>query len=328
MLKTGLPIIKALEVFIDEKRGQAGAPLKKIMAQLEMGKSLSQALSSYPRVFDKVYISVVRSGEAMGKLAETLIYLGRQLKREHDLSSKVKSALIYPVVVLTAMVAVMSFIALSVVPKIVTFAQNSGVQLPPITRIMIAVTTTIGQYWPVMLASLAVIVVLFWRGAKTKHGRTLIDKVILRLPLIGSLVRRYNQVRFARLLSGFYRYGINVEAAFDILSDCLGNASYSDGCRRIKQRLMRGESLSNALTHEEELFTGIMSRVIKGAEQTGALDQTLLKLAVFYEKELNDKLNNLTVIIEPILILLLGAGVVGIALAVIVPIYKVTSQLR
>ena len=119
-----------------------------------------------------------------------------------------------------------------------------------------------------------------------------------------------------------------MESAFEIRADCLGSASYSSGCRRIKQRLMRGESLSNALTHEDKLFTGIMGRVIKGAEQTGVLDQTLLKLAQFYEKELNGKLNNLTAIIEPILILFLGAGVLGIALAVIVPIYKITSQLR
>ena len=328
MLKTGVPIIKAIEVFVDEKGGQAAQPLKKIMSQLEMGRSLSQALAGYPRIFDKVYISVVRSGEAMGKLAETLIYLGRQLKREHDLRNKVKAALIYPTVVLTAMVVVMSFISFSVVPKIVTFAQNSGAQLPPITLIMIAVTTFIQKYWPGLLLILGITIILTWRGMQTDQGRILVDRLVLRLPLVGNLMRRYHQVRFARLLSGFYRYGINVESAFDILADCLGSASYSSGCRRIKQRLMRGESLSNALTNEDKLFTGIMGRVIKGAEQTGVLDQTLLKLAQFYEKELNGKLNNLTAIIEPILILFLGAGVLGIALAVIVPIYKITSQLR
>lgn len=328
MLKTGLPIIKAIEVFVDEKKGQATQPLKKIMAQLEMGSSLSQALALYPRVFDKVYISVVHSGEAMGKLAETLIYLGRQLKREHDLRNRVKAALIYPSVVLTAMIMVMGFISFSVVPKIVVFAQNSGAQLPQITRTIIAVTVLIQKYWSAILVVLGIAVVLIWRGIKTAHGRIMADKLVLGLPLIGSLIRRYNQVRFARLLSGFYRYGINVEEAFDILADCLGSASYAAGCHRIKQRLTRGESLSNALTHEDELFSGIMSRVIKGAEQTGVLDQTLLKLAQFYEKELNDRLSNLTAIIEPILILFLGAGVLGIAMAVIVPIYKITSQLK
>ena len=205
MLKTGVPIIKAIEVFVDEKGGQAAQPLKKIMSQLEMGRSLSQALAGYPRIFDKVYISVVRSGEAMGKLAETLIYLGRQLKREHDLRNKVKAALIYPTVVLTAMVVVMSFISFSVVPKIVTFAQNSGAQLPPITLIMIAVTTFIQKYWPGLLLILGITIILTWRGMQTDQGRILVDRLVLRLPLVGNLMRRYHQVRFARLLSGFHR---------------------------------------------------------------------------------------------------------------------------
>lgn len=328
MLRTGLPIIKAIEVFVDEKHGQTSTPLKKIMAQLEMGKSLSESLVIYPKIFDQVYISVVHSGETMGKLADSLIYLGRQLKREHDLKNKVRSAMLYPAVVLTAMVAVMSFISMSVVPKIAVFAQNSGAKLPVITLAMIKITAILQQYWPVILGIIIGSVGLLWRGIKTEHGQILVDRIVLKLPLVGSLIRQYNQVRFARLLSGFYRYGINVETAFDILTDCLGSASYSAGCRRIKQRLTRGESLSNSLAREDQLFSGIMSRVVKGAEQTGVLDQTLLKLARFYEKELNDKLNNMTSIIEPILILLLGAGVLGIAMAVIVPIYKVTSQLR
>lgn len=328
MLRTGLPIIKALEVFIDEKQGRGASPLKKIMAQLEMGKSLSQALSIYPRVFDTVYISIVRSGEAMGKLAETLIYLGRQLKREQALRTKVRSALIYPAVVLISMAAVMIFITLSVVPKIVTFAQNSGAPLPLATQAIIAVTMWLSRYWLAVTIGAVLGLIGLWRAVQTEMGKKAVDQLILRLPLIGQMVRRYNQVRFTRLLSGFYRYGISVEASFDILSDCLGNAGYSSACRRIKQRLIRGENLSNSLALEQALFSGIIVRVVKGGEQTGVLDQTLLKLAIYYERELNDKLNNLTAIIEPILILLLGVGVLGIALAVIVPIYKVTSQLR
>jgi type IV pilus assembly protein PilC len=298
------------------------------METLKAGKSLSEALAGYPKIFDKVYVNVVKAGETMGKLADSLSYLGDQLKREHDLKSKVKSAMAYPVVVLTAMFGVMTFLALSVVPKIVKFTENVGAKLPQVTVIIISVTEFLQDYWLfVVLVGIGLIIGM-WRMMKTKQGRRLVDRLLLKLPVVGGLLKRYNQARFARLLSGFYRYGISVELAFEILSDSLGNYYYSEACRRMKQRLMTGRSLSVVLSTEKELFSGMMGRVVKGAEQTGVLDETLLKLAVFYEEELEVSLNNLTTIIEPVLIVLLGIGVIGIALAVIVPIYRVTSQVK
>jgi len=328
MLKTGLPVTKALEAFVDEKQTRMSVPIKRIMETLKAGKSLSEALTDYPKIFDKVYINVVKAGETMGKLADSLSYLGDQLKREHDLKAKVKAAMAYPLVVLMAMFGVMTFIALSVVPKIVKFTENVGAQLPQITQIIISVTEFLREYWVfVMLIGIGLIIGM-WRMMKTKQGRRLVDGLLLKLPVVGGLIKRYNQARFARLLSGFYRYGISVELAFEILSDSLGNYYYSDACRRMKQRLMTGRSLSVVMSAEKELFSGMMGRVVKGAEQTGVLDETLLKLAVFYEEELEASLNNLTTIIEPVLIVLLGIGVIGIALAVILPIYRVTSQVR
>jgi type IV pilus assembly protein PilC len=328
MLKTGLPVTRALEAFVDEKQTRMSLPIKRIMEQLRGGKSLSEALQSHPNVFDKIYVNVVRSGETMGKLAESLEYLGEQLKREHELKAKVKSALIYPIVVLVAMFGVMTFIALSVVPKIVVFAKNAGAELPQITQIIVAATEFIRQYWWFLILVMLGLMVGSWRLLKTRQGRKTIDGLLLKVPVVGELIKRYNQARFSRLLSGFYRYGISVEVAFDILTESLGNYHYSQACRRMKQRLTMGRSLSEVLDSERELFSGIIGRVVKGAEQTGVLDETLLKLALFYEDELGVSLNNLTTIIEPVLIMFLGVGVIGIALAVIVPIYRVTSQLR
>ncbi len=328
MLKTGLPVTKALEAFVDEKQTRMSMPIKRIMEILKAGKSLSEALAGYPKIFDKVYVNVVKAGETMGKLAESLSYLGDQLKREYDLRAKVKSAMAYPVVVLMAMFGVMTFIALSVVPKIVKFTENAGAKLPQVTAMIIGGTEFLREYWLFVLLVGIGLIIGMWRMMKTKSGRRFADGLLLKLPVIGKLIKRYNQARFARLLSGFYRYGISVELAFEILADSLENYYYSEACKRMKQRLMTGRSLSVVLSAEKELFSGMMGRVVKGAEQTGVLDETLLKLAVFYEEELETALNNLTTIIEPVLIVLLGIGVIGIALAVIVPIYQVTSQLR
>jgi len=328
MLKAGLSITKAIEVFIDEKQTKASIPLRKIISKLESGKKLSEAFSTYPKIFDQVYINVVRSGEATGKLDESLDYMAKQLKQEYQLASKVKSAMIYPIVVLTAMIGVMSFITLSVVPKIVDFAKNAGAELPQITKILVFVTEFCRQFWPFFILIFLILTIILWRLIHTKKGKRFIDGFFLKIPIIGTLIRRYNQARFTRLLSGFFHYGISVDRAFEILSDSLSNSFYSEACFRMKSKLMLGSSLSAVLTSEKELFSTIMNQVVKGAEKTGVLDETLMKLAIFYEEELETSLNNLTSIIEPILIIFLGIGVIGIALSVIVPIYRVTSQLR
>ncbi|AKM78807.1 MAG: Type II secretion system protein [Candidatus Beckwithbacteria bacterium GW2011_GWB1_47_15] len=328
MLKTGLPIIEAIEVFVEEKGGGSSALLRQIMEQLKSGKKLSRALERYAKVFDRAYVNVVRSGETMGTLAESLEYLGDQMRREHELKVKVRSAMIYPLVVVIAMAAVMTFILLSVVPKIVIFAENSGAQLPRITAIMVAATGWLNKFWWLALLAVTFVGGLVWRLTKTKEGKKFFAGLVLKLPVLGSLVARYNQVRFARLLAGFYAHGISVESAFEILSESLTNYYYSEACLRLKQKLVMGRSLSEALESEKKLFPPIMSRVVKGAERTGDLDKTLTRLSTYYEQELETALKNLTTIIEPVLIVLLGVGVIGIALAVIVPIYRVTTQLK
>ena len=329
MLKAGLPITSAIEVFVDEQQSKGtSVALKRIMGQLEAGKSLAEALASYPKVFDKIYVSVVKAGETMGKLAESLGYLGEQLKRDHDLKSRIRSAMIYPIVVLTAMIGVMSFIVFSVVPKIIVFAQTSGAELPQITKIMVAGVEFASQWWGLMLLGVLGLGVGWWRLGRTEKGKRLIGGMWLRVPVISNLVRRYNQARFARLLSGFYRYGISVELAFEILAETLSSYHYTEACLRMKSKLVLGKSLSSVLSAERELFSPIMSRVVKGAEHTGVVDETLLKLAEYYEEELETALNDLTTIIEPIMIVFLGMGVIGIALSVILPIYRVTSQLK
>ena len=328
MLKTGLPITEAIEAFIEEKPTGASIILKNIVDNLKSGKKLSRAMADHPRAFDKVYISVVKAGEQMGTLSETLTYLGDQLKREHKLIVKIRSAMIYPMVVLTAMVSVMTFITFSVVPKIANFAKSSGVELPKITQIMINLTTFIQKTWPVLLTIFLIFILLLWQLLKSKKGKKIADKILLKTPVLGNLIRRYNQVRFTRLLAGFYKYGIGVSDAFTILAESLNNTYYSESCLRLKSKLTFGRSFSEALSAEKELFPPIMARIVKGAERTGVLDKTLLKLAKFYEEELAAALKDLTSLIEPILIIILGVGVVGVALSVILPIYRVTSQIR
>ena len=250
MLKTGLPVTKAIEAFVDEKQTRTSALLKQVLDQLKSGKSLSETLAGYPQTFDKVYVNVLRSGETMGKMAESLIYLGKQMKKEHGLKTKVKSAMTYPIVVLMAMAGVMSFIAISVVPKIVIFAKNAGAQLPQVTQAIIRLTEIMSDYWWLIILIFISVGGGGIRVLKTPEGRKLADRLLLKLPIIGELVRRYNQARFARLLSGFYRYGISVKEGFEILTDTLSNYYYSQACIRMGEKIMAGKSLSASLSSE------------------------------------------------------------------------------
>lgn len=329
MIKAGLPLIDALSTFIDQQSDTGSSRIiNKIIQDVQSGVKLSDALAKFPKIFDSTYLAVVRAGEGSGTLDDSLAYLAELMRRENELSGKVKSALIYPTVVVTAMVSVMVFISVSIIPKIITFAESSGQKLPFYTLMMVAMVSFITKYWWLVILILIMLVLAAIAFATSKAGAELIGRISLKIPVLGTVVARYNQARFARVLGGFYMYGVDVVTSFDILASSLPNPLYKEACLRIKKRLTLGQSLGDSISQEKTLFPSIMNRVIKGAEKTGDLGSTLDKLAKYYEDELGGVLNNLLALIEPVLVFILGFGVLGLALAVIVPIYKITSTLK
>ncbi len=330
MLKAGLPLIEALDAFVDQKGKVKGLSkvVGEIIKRIQTGKNFSDVLGDFPGIFPASYVAVVKSGEASGTLGEGLEYLAMQLRRENELGGRVKAAMIYPMVVLTAMVTVLVFIMVTVVPKVVEFASNSGVELPFFTLAMVATVKFLIRFWPLIILGIIAVLVLVVMFSRSEPGAKFLSRFWIRLPFIGNLVKNYNQARFARLLGGFYRHGVSVVGSFDILEESLGNRVYKETCKRIKGKLVVGQTLADALEDEEELFPPIMHRLVKGAERTGALGTTLDRLAKYYEDDLEVALKNVTVLIEPMMVILLGIGVVGIALSVIVPIYRVSTGIK
>lgn len=329
MIKAGLPLIEALSAFIDRQNGSGSVRIiDKIIVKLQSGTKLSEALADFPQTFPPAYLAVIKSGENSGTLADSLSYLAEQLRREADLANKVKSALIYPAVVVTAMIAVMTFISISVVPKILLFAQASGQQLPGYTLLLINLVNLVTRYWYLLGLLLIILIISFIIFARSPSGSFWLGKLSLHLPIIGALTARYNQARFARMLGGFYLYGVSIITSFDILAESLDNPVFRQACYRIKKRLTLGQSLAESVQQESQIFPSIMVRLIKGAEKTGDLGNTLDKLARYYEEELEVALKNVLTLIEPALVFILGFGVLGLALMVIVPIYKITSSLK
>lgn len=329
MIKAGLPLVEALSAFIDQSNTKGSSRIiNGIIQDLQGGIKFSDALSRQGKVFPTSYVAVVRAGENSGTLAESLNYLAIQLRRENELLNRIRSALIYPVVVIAAMIAVMTFISISVVPRIAAFAESTGQELPTYTLLLVGAVNLIVNYWYILIVLIILIAFGFATFAKSKRGSYFLGKLLLRLPVVGSLVIHFNLARFTRALGGFYLYGVNIIASFDILADNLGHPLYKDSCARIKQRLTMGQTLADAVAWERQLYPTIMVRLIKGAEKTGELGSTLEKLATFYEEELDVSLRNVISLIEPALIFFLGFGILGLAMAVVVPIYKVTSTLR
>ncbi len=329
MIKAGLPLMDSLSTFVDQ-RSSSGTTriIGKIILEIQSGKKLSEAMGRFPKVFPPAYIAVLKAGEGSGTLDDSLGYLAAQLRRENDLTNKVRSALIYPIVVVTAMAAVMIFISVSIVPKILLFAQSSGQKLPGYTLALVSTVSFFTKYWYLIGTLLVLMIIALVGFGKSRRGARLLGRASLHIPVIGPLVIRYNLARFARVLGGFYIYGVEIVSSFDILAASLDNPLYRDACSRINDHLTIGKSLGEAIANERELFPPIVNRLIRGAEKTGNLGVTLDKLAAYYEEELEVALRNLLSLIEPALIFILGFGVLGLALVVIVPIYKITSTLK
>jgi type IV pilus assembly protein PilC len=329
MIKAGLPMIDALATFVDEKsRSGSAVVINKIMQDVQSGMKLSDSLVKFPKIFNPAYLAIVRAGEGSGTLDDSLGYLSELLRRENALLTKVRSALIYPTVVVIAMISVMTFISVSILPKILTFAESSGQKLPIYTLVLVGMVSFLTSYWYVVLIVLILLIIGGVIFSKGEFGSRWIGKISLKLPVAGIVVSRYNQARFARVLGGFYTYGVNIVTSFDILAQSLDNPLYRDACVRIKERLTLGQSLADAIGEEHELFPTIMTRLIKGAEKTGDIGTTLDKLAHYYEEELENVLANILALIEPIMVFVLGFGVLGLAMAVILPIYQVTSSIK
>jgi type IV pilus assembly protein PilC len=329
MIKAGLPLVEALSAFIDQAQTKGSSKIiTTIIQDLQSGIKFSEALSRQGKVFSATYAAVVRAGENSGTLAESLTYLAFQLKRESELNNRVRSAMIYPTVVIIAMVVVMTFISVAVVPKIATFAESTGQELPVYTLVLVGFVNFVISYWYLIVLVIIMLAIALISFAQSPRGKYLIGGLVLRLPVIGQLAKNINLARFTRALGGFYLYGVNIIASFDILADTLGNPLYQDSCKRIKHRLTMGQTLADSIALEPHLYPRIMVRLIKGAEKTGELGASLEKLATFYEDELDVSLRNVIALIEPALIFVLGFGILGLAMAVIVPIYRVTTSLQ
>lgn len=328
MLDAGLSISKALRVLsVQAGKKTLGVTLKQIQKKVEQGNALSEALSEYKKIFPTIYVNMVKMGEASGNLSLVLRQLALQMKKTYELTRKVKGAMYYPIVILLTMIGIGIMLVAFVLPKLVDVFEDLGSDLPLTTKILINSSKFIQAYWLYLVIGLGVLVILGVLGFRTEKGKKFLSNLGLRIPKIGSIIRQINISRFCRTFGSLMKSGVPIVDALNIVADTLGNAKYKEAVLVAAKEVKTGKSLHEALQPYNKIFIPIVTQIILVGEETGTLDQVLSQLADFYEEEVAQEMENISSIIEPILMLVLGGGVALLAVSIIGPIYSLSGQM-
>ncbi|PLX21161.1 hypothetical protein C0584_03380 [Candidatus Parcubacteria bacterium] len=328
MLKAGISLSKALHTISDQSENKYFQSILADMAQqVEKGTNFSETLKSYPKVFGQMFTSMIEAGELSGKLEDVLHELFIQMKKEHALISKVKGALTYPAVIVMAMLGIGSFMLVFVVPKITAMFSDLDAELPLPTKILIAISDGIVNNGLLSAIILVVLIITIVKTLRTHKGKFYFQLMLLRMPVFGPIIKKINLARFARNISSLLKTDIMIIKTFQITANVLGNLHYRKALNEMAAQIKKGTNINEVAANYPKLFPPMVIQMISIGEETGEIDSILMELAEFYEEEVDQIMENLPAIIEPLLILGLGLGVGGVAVAVIMPMYSLTSAM-
>ncbi|PLX26596.1 hypothetical protein C0581_04150 [Candidatus Parcubacteria bacterium] len=330
MLHAGLSLVEGLNVLSKETENQK---LKKIIAditsQVEKGKQLSEVLENYPKIFPSMYVKMIASGEVAGKLEESLEQIVSQMKKGHELSSSIKGAMIYPAVIVSAIVVVAILMVTVVLPKLTSMFDEFESELPLATKVLIAITDFMSKPLNVVLlfgAIVGLIVLFVFSLKKSPQFKDAVHGFNLKLPIFGQVIKQINLARFSLTLSSLLKSTLPIVEAIDITGDTCSNMRYQKTLHAATERVKTGIPLSEILMAEEKLFPPMVTEMIMVGEKTGEIDRLLNELSNFYAGEVDKTMKNFSVIIEPVIIILLGLAVAGIAVAVIMPMFSLMQN--
>lgn len=330
MIKSGIPITEALSSLIDSARPtKLKKVLVNVLSDIENGKSLAVALARHPRVFNQFYISLVEVGEESGTMEENLEFLSQQLAKDYNLRKKIQGALLYPAIVLIAATLMGGFISLFILPQLVDFFTSFDIDLPPTTKVLLLVANTMKNYGLFIFAGLGLALLAAYFIIRLPAVKALWHRLVLKLPIFGKLLVYEQVARFARNFGILLKSGISVSRSIEVTANTLSNLKFRNDLMEIGKALSGGKNISEALNQKKyRQFPIIVSKMIGVGEKTGKLDETLVYLGDFYEEEIDNISQNLSTILEPILLITIGLVVGFVALAIITPIYELTGSIR
>ena len=325
MINAGLPINDALFALKEQVSPKFAKIVDEILRRIEEGKSLGNALESWPQIFGRAYVASIQSGEASGVLDKVLLRLADDMEEEKKFRANIKGAMIYPIIVVITMVIVAAIMMIFVIPKMTSLYTELGADLPGPTKILMAVSSFAVRFWWICLLMLAGLIYGFTVFRKTEQGLEVIDRLILRLPIIGPLQEKTALASVTRTLGLLLSTGVSLVEALDIVADVADNSVFYKAIKSTARGVEKGRSLSQMLS-SSGVFPPIFYQMTAVGEGTGKLDETLEKVSVYFKGEAEAAVKGLTSAIEPLIMIVLGIGVGFLVMAVIMPIYNLTSQ--
>jgi type IV pilus assembly protein PilC len=327
MLDAGLPLVQCLEILGDQEENKNfQAIINQVRADVEAGSSLADSMRKHPKAFDNLYTNMVAAGEAGGILDIILQRLSTYIEKVVKLNSQVKSAMIYPVAVIIIAAVVVFIILWKVIPVFAQLFAGFGGEMPPLTRFVIGASNFVGRYAVWLIGLLIVGIIALRRWHKTPHGARAVDGALLKIPVLGMLLRKIAVARFCRTLATLTSSGVPILDGLEITAKTAGNSIVEDAVMAVRKSVEEGKSLSEPLAHTK-VFPSMVVQMINVGEQTGALDQMLSKIADFYEEEVDTAVAGLMKLIEPIMIAFLGVIIGTIVTAMYLPLYSVLGKI-
>jgi type II secretory pathway component PulF len=327
MVRAGLSLAESLDILIaDAAKNIMRVVLTTAKTNLQSGQPLSATFAMYTQHFPPVFVGMLRVGEASGQLDRILEELAKFIAKEHNLTRRVRSALAYPVVLIVASTLVVTLLITFILPRLAKTFQQTGAELPLITRALVGVSDVI-TYSPLLDLGLLIFAVwffIFFR--RTAIGKRFFFRVVLKIPVAKELVKKVAIVRFSRTLGNLVAGGISIVEALDLAAESAGNESYKQAILDSKEQVKGGVPISQALGKHENLFPRLFVSMLAVGEKTGTMDNILKTLADFYEDEVDDALKNLITVIEPVLLLFMGLVVGLIAVSILAPIYQLVGK--
>lgn len=328
MLTAGLTILKSLEILKNQIENPAMVEIVDgIIKDIQEGSSFSTAISKYPSVFSTIYVSIIKASESSGLLDKALLRLSENLEKQQKLKSTIKSALMYPIIVVILMIVVVIIMMVFVLPQLSNFYKNLNIPLPLSTRIVMRFSQFIIFFWPFIIGLFVLFIFLFRRFRKTADGKLIIDSFLLKLPIFGVIIKKTILTEFARTFGILVGSGTLVVESLLHTADIANNIHYKNAILDVTKRVEKGVTVGDALSLYS-LFPPVLVQLVKIGEQTGKLDETLIKASEYFEDEVNQKVKTLTTAMEPFIMVVLGIGVAFLIISVITPIYSLTSSIQ
>ena len=323
MIGAGLSVSKSLNTLEKQfKNPKFKHIIQNLNTDIKKGQSIHKSLAKYPNVFSSLFVFMVKAGEESGKISDSLAIVALQMENANNLKKKVKGAMIYPAIVLFTMMIIGVLMLMFIVPTLQATFADLNTELPISTQIIITFSDFLINNTILFLVLLGVIIISFLTGIRTNQGKRIVDTFLLKMPLISTLTKEINSARTARTLSSLLSSGVDVVASFDITQDVLQNSYYKKVLKEAKDNIQKGVLVADIFIKNEKLYPPIVSAMIEVGEETGKLPEMLLSVAEFYEGEVAQKTKNMSTIIEPFLMVIIGTIVGFFAVSMITPMYS------